>query len=411
MIHVFSLSYRRYQLLSLLTHFFQTFPKCGNCSIYLRTKRMSSSVPRTQSSRWKNLSKSFEDTYSDFVCLIREFDQPDEGQEDFAKLLSYNLTGGKRVRGAIVAATVEAFCPKESITIDCVHRAHLTGWCIEMLHAGFLVLDDIVDNSPTRRGKPSWFSHVRQNAGNGLFAINDGLHLIMTTKYVLHKIFASNSGCPVGFVKVLRLFDEVGYRTCWGQILDCRNSWVSNSAENGIFPLERFTPATFDAIARWKTGFYTFYLPVACGMAIAGVEDEELYSRAQEILLKLGKYFQAQDDFLDCFGDVGLTGKIGTDIADGKCSWLVVECILRASAEELKIIQKCYGRSDEASQSAVRTLYEKLRLPEAFRTYEARTQEEIIQNIETWDVPDTADSWTPRHLFRLLTFMLFQRSR
>ncbi|KAA3675626.1 farnesyl diphosphate synthase, partial [Paragonimus westermani] len=143
----------------------------------------------------------------------------------------------------------------------------------------------------------------------------------------------------------------------------------------------------------------------------AGVEDEELYLRAQEILLKLGKYFQAQDDFLDCFGDVGVTGKIGTDIADGKCSWLVVECILRASSEELQIIQKCYGRSDEASQSAVRTLYEKLRLPEAFRTYEARAQEEIIQTIETWDVPDTGDSWTPRHLFRLLTYMLFERSR
>ncbi|KAF6775148.1 hypothetical protein AHF37_05003 [Paragonimus kellicotti] len=232
----------------------------------------------------------------------------------------------------------------------------------------------------------------------------------MTTKYVLHKIFTSSSGCPVGFVKVLQLFDEVGYRTCWGQILDCRNSWIPNSAENGIVPLEKFTPATFDTITRWKTGFYTFYLPVACGMAIAGVQDEKLYSRAQEILLKLGKYFQAQDDFLDCFGDAEVTGKIGTDIADGKCSWLVVECILRASEEELKIVQKCYGRSDEASQSAVRTLYEKLRLPEEFRTYEARAQEEIIQAIETWDVPDTTDSWTPRHLFRFLTDMLFQRS-
>ncbi|KAF7255834.1 hypothetical protein EG68_06946 [Paragonimus skrjabini miyazakii] len=384
MIHGFLFSHRRYYILSLLTRFFHTSLKCDNCSIYLRTKQMSASVHRTPSSRWKSLLKRFEDTYSDFACLVSEFDQPDEGQEDFAKLLSYNLTGGKRIRGAIVAATVEAFCSEESLTVDCVHRAHLTGWCIEMLHAGFLVLDDIVDNSPTRRGKPSWFSQVRQNVGNGLFAINDGLHLIMTTKYVLHKIFTPTSGCPVGFVKVLQLFDEVGYRTCWGQILDCRNSWIPNSAENGIVPLEKFTPSTFDTITRWKTGFYTFYLPVACGMAI--------------------------DDFLDCFGDVAVTGKIGTDIADGKCSWLVVECILRASEEERRIIQKCYGRSDEASQSAVRMLYEKLRLPEEFQTYEARAQEEIIQAIETWDVPDTSDSWTPRHLFRLLTDMLFQRS-
>uniref|UniRef100_A0A1B0DI81 Uncharacterized protein n=1 Tax=Phlebotomus papatasi TaxID=29031 RepID=A0A1B0DI81_PHLPP len=74
-------------------------------------------------------------------------------------------------------------------------------------------------------------------------------------------------------------------------------------------------------------------------------------------------YVQMQDDFLDCFGDPEVTGKIGTDIQDGKCTWLAVVCLK-------EIMRECYGKNDPEAIARVKQLYEELSLPNTYAIYE-----------------------------------------
>lgn len=45
-------------------------------------------------------------------------------------------------------------------------------------------------------------------------------------------------------------------------------------------------------IVTYKTAYYSFYLPVACGMVLSGIKDEAAYKLAEKICVEMGQYFQ-----------------------------------------------------------------------------------------------------------------------
>lgn len=70
-----------------------------------------------------------------------------------------------------------------------------------------------------------------------------------------------------------------------------------------------------------------------------------MHRQAKTILLEMGHFFQVQDDYLDCYGDSEITGKIGRDIEEGKCTWLIVVALQRASPQQRLILDVSYERN------------------------------------------------------------------
>uniref|UniRef100_A0A2K5RYG9 (2E,6E)-farnesyl diphosphate synthase n=1 Tax=Cebus imitator TaxID=2715852 RepID=A0A2K5RYG9_CEBIM len=203
-----------------------------------------------------------------------------------------------------------------------------------------------MDSSLTRWGHLCWY----QKPGVGLDAIN-GAILLEACIYCLLKLYCREQ--PY-YLNLIELFLQSSYQTEIGQTLDLI------TAPQGNVDLGRFTEKRYTSIVKYKMAFYSFYLPIAAAMYTAGVDGEKEHANAKKILLEMGEFFQTQDDYLDLFGDPSVTGKVGTDIQDNKCSWLVVQ---------------------------LKALYEELDLPAVFSQYEEDSYNHIMGLIEQYAAP------------------------
>jgi len=292
--------------------------------------------------------------------------------------LEYNTQGGKMNRGLIVVETgvqMMRHQGREPSNSD-LNRFAVLGWAVEYLQACMLMADDMMDGSLTRRGQPCWYR--LENVG--MLNTNDFLMVEM----FVYKLLKRHFGQEKIFTWLLDLFLETTFQTECGQLLDsiCANC-----------TLEELTTERWTLIVKYKTAFYSFYLPVALSMLVTGVRDKAAYDVAREALLLMGVYFQAQDDYLDAFACPEELGKVGTDIQDKKCSWLFAHAYHEHGTSEARAyLDEHYGKCEvgSAEELRIKELYTELGLKELFAKYEADVQvqlEEYEQKIHNAGLP------------------------
>lgn len=255
-----------------------------------------------------------------------------------------------------VPDTAEILTGKTPLEPSAYKTTAALGWLTELLQAFFLVSDDIMDSSITRRGQPCWY----RNKEVGMVAINDAFMLEMGIYGFLKTHLRSHPS----YIDMVELFQETTFQTECGQLAD-----LLTAPEDKV-DLDNFNLDKWAFIVIYKTAWYSFYLPVALALHYLQLATPKNLEQCAKILIPLGEYFQAQDDYLDAYGTPEMIGKIGTDIMDNKCSWLVNQALKRCTPEQRKVLNENYGIKDEAKEKKVKELWKELKLDQVYAEFE-----------------------------------------
>eukprot|EP00953_Heterococcus_sp_UTEX-ZZ885_P033196 17290-Heterococcus_DN1.PRE.4 len=268
------------------------------------------------------------------IDLKEEYEGIPEQIDWIARMLEYNVKGGKMNRGIGVIDVQRAFAAQAGRDLSDIEycRASVLGWCIEWLQSCFLVADDVMDESVTRRGNPCWYRlpDVKQ------IAINDS----MIIDSLVYKVLKRHFEHEAYYNQMVELFHDVSYRTKLGQLLDLTSQALDKPPD-----FSRFTACMIASTPSGVLPAIAVALLNTCQCVVSITHADALlchnpssFAMARKICCIIGEYFQVQDDFLDCYADPEVLGKIGTDIQDMKCSWLIVQALDCASQEQRKQI-------------------------------------------------------------------------
>lgn len=331
--------------------------------------------------------------------LPRHYELPKRETDWLRKMLDYTVKGGKMNRGLMVVESgVSIMGGKDNVSNTDLCRLAVLGWSIEWLQAWLLVADDIMDSSVTRRGQPCWYKTLDDA---WYIAINDAV----TIEAFVYKIIKNHFGYDSDLqLKLLDLMMETTLQTELGQLSDTLCD---------VLTLTDLTPDRWHLIVKYKTSFYSFYLSVAFAMTLAGITDKTAFDSARNILIEMGVYFQAQDDYLDCYAPPEVLGKIGTDIADKKCGWLFTKAYHELANDEQKsYLDEHYGKCSVGSpeELKIKEIYTELGLKDIYAKYEQDSYDKIMSMKHSQEGETLQNAGVPWDVFEKFLSKVYKRS-
>jgi heptaprenyl diphosphate synthase/octaprenyl-diphosphate synthase len=262
--------------------------------------------------------------------------------------------GGKRLRPVLaLAATVAAGFPVDEGVVAAAA-------CVELVHVGSLVHDDIMDHSQTRRGVPTVNAVEGPNT-----ALLVGDYLLAIAGELAAGVNASVAGALATAIADL----------CDGQAVEGR--WLHDPDK----PLDAY----------WRTleGKTAALLRTASSIGpLAAVAPTELVARMAEYGRCFGMAFQLIDDILDLTSDEATMGKpVGHDIAEGVYTFPLLDHLAREDGESGAVRGLLGPDMDAEAAAKVRAVLVASPSMERARSEVLRFNAEAVAALEGLDHP------------------------
>jgi geranylgeranyl diphosphate synthase type II len=262
--------------------------------------------------------------------------------------------GGKRMRPVALLMAC-------NMLTDDISKAIKPALAIEVFHNFTLMHDDIMDNAPIRRGKPT----VQSKWNNNVAILSGDVMLVEAYKLIMQ---VEHSILP----EVLQIFNDTAVGVCEGQQIDM-------NFEN----LHQVTEADYLQMIRLKTAVL-LAAALKIGALIGGSskgDAELLYNFG----INLGLAFQLHDDLLDVYGDPEKFGKqVGGDIIANKKTFMLIKAQELASGEIKSTLNTWLSQTGNVQEkvSAITKIYDLLQVKNLAKEKMASYAERALQSLE-----------------------------
>lgn len=267
-------------------------------------------------------------------------DFPGVGPRLATRLADY-AGAGKLLRGAMVCLGHWLIEPDRDVPHSCVRA----GTAMELLQSFFLIHDDIMDQDRLRRGLPAM--HVQYESdqpddGTGAhYGVSMAICVGDVAAFLACDAIAGLDVAAQLRSELMQQFVQEVLRVGAAQMLDVHHGYIKDVPTEAI-----------ELVYTYKTGRYTFSMPLSLGARIAGA-DAATVTKLGRFGELVGQVFQVRDDYIGIFGSADSGKPVGGDIREDKKTLFRSMLLQRLAPEDR--LRKLFGAA-EVSQDDIEQL-------------------------------------------------------